>query len=34
MIKELICEMEQDSGCHFDGLALEALAEAVKELVA
>jgi hypothetical protein len=33
MIKELIGEMEQDSGCHFDGLAIEALTEAAKELV-
>ena len=33
MIKELIGEMEQDSGYHFDGLALEALTEAAKELV-
>jgi hypothetical protein len=34
MIHELIGEMEQDSGCHFDGHALKALAEAAKELVA
>ncbi len=32
MIKELIGEMEQDSGCHFDGRALEALQEAAEEI--
>jgi hypothetical protein len=33
MIKELIGEIEQDSGCHFDGRALETLQEVVKEIV-
>ncbi len=33
MIKELIGEIEQDSGCRFDGRALEALQEAAKEIV-
>lgn len=33
MIKELIGEIEQDSDCHFDGGALEALKEVTKEIV-
>ncbi|KAL3774176.1 hypothetical protein ACHAW5_008523 [Stephanodiscus triporus] len=33
MIKELIGEIEQDSDCHFDGGALEALKEATKDIV-
>jgi len=32
MIKELIGEIEQDSGCQFDGRALEALQEAAEEI--
>ncbi len=33
MIKDLVDEIEQDSGFHFDRLAVEALQDAVKDIV-